>query len=156
MRAALDSDNPACAALAGLLAFHAVRVRQLREIRLTDLHDGRLHLGEQVIPLAQPVRDRLSAYLDYRNRRWPQTANPHLFVSYHSAGRTDPVGMSYIQNQLGMPAQAIRQDRILDEAIATRGDLRRVIDLFGLSPAGALRYTAMADPAATAPTPTRS
>jgi hypothetical protein len=44
-----------------------------------------------------------------------------------------------------MPAQSIRQDRILDEAHATGGDVRRVCDLFGLSIAGAYRYTATVD-----------
>lgn len=145
LRAALDSDNPACAALAGLLAFHAVRIRQLRELRLTDLHDGRLHLGDRKILLAEPVRTRTAAWLDHRNQRWPHTANPHLFINYRSATRTHPVGSTWITSQLGMPAQAIRQDRILDEAFATRGDMRQVIDLFGLSAAGAQRYTEIVD-----------
>lgn len=143
LRAALDSDNPACAALAALLAFHAVRVKQLREIHLTDVHDGRLHLGEQTILLATPVRERIAAWLDHRNQRWPATTNPHLFINYRNANRSHPVGPTWITNQLGMPGQTIRQDRILDEAFATRGDMRQVIDLFGLSAAGAQRYTAI-------------
>jgi hypothetical protein len=44
-----------------------------------------------------------------------------------------------------MPAQAIRQDRILDEAIATSGDARRLTDLFGLSITQAARYATAAD-----------
>lgn len=44
-----------------------------------------------------------------------------------------------------MSAQAIRQDRILDEAIATAGDARRLTDLFGLSITQAARYTTAAD-----------
>lgn len=43
-----------------------------------------------------------------------------------------------------MAAQAIRQDRILDEAAATAGDARRVSDLFGISVSQASRYTAAA------------
>jgi hypothetical protein len=35
--------------------------------------------------------------------------------------------------------------RILDEAIATGGDTRRLYDLFGLSVKGAQRYTAVLD-----------
>jgi hypothetical protein len=149
LQAALDSDNPACAAVAALLAFHAVRIWQLREIRLTDLRDGRLHVSEQTILLAKPVRDRIAAWLDYRNRRWPGTANPHLFISYKSATRTGPVATGWISNQLGIAPQTIRQDRILDEAFATRGDMRQVIDLFGLSAAGAQRYTTIATRAQT-------
>ena len=44
-----------------------------------------------------------------------------------------------------MSAQAIREDRILDEAHTTRGDVRRLCDLFGLSVSGAERYTATVD-----------
>ena len=46
--------------LAALLAFHAVRIYQLSALRLTDLSDGRLHIGGQVILLAGPVRQRLA------------------------------------------------------------------------------------------------
>ena len=41
---------------------------------------------------------------------------------------------------LGMPPQAVRRDRILDEAFATGGDLRRISDLFGVSVATAYRF----------------
>ena len=145
LRSLLDSDDPARAALAALLAFHAVRVWQLRELKLADLRDGRLHIGAQTILLADPVRERLAAYLDYRARRWPATVNAHLFVNDQSHGRTRPVTPWWIRKRLGMSPQAIRQDRILDEAHASRGDIRRVSDLFGLSTAGAYRYTAAID-----------
>lgn len=142
LRADLDSDAPATAALATLLAFHAVRMWQLRQLRLTDLHDGRLHVGDQVIPLAPPVRKRLTAYLDYRQRTWPRSINPHLFIHTRSATTTHPVTLWWIRRQLGISGQQIRLDRILDEAHATGGDIRRLMDLFGLSVAGAHRYIA--------------
>lgn len=145
LRALLDADDPARAALAALLAFHAVRVWQLCALTLSDLHDGRLHIGEQTILLADPVRKRLTVYLDYRARRWPATVNPHLFVNDQSHGRTRPVSPWWIRKRLGMSGQAIRQDRILDEAHASSGDIRRLSDLFGLSIAGAYRYTATVD-----------
>lgn len=45
-------------------------------------------------------------------------------------------------------AQALRQDRILYEAIATEGDSRRLCDLFGTGVQQAGRYTdAIAEPA---------
>lgn len=44
-----------------------------------------------------------------------------------------------------MNAKSIRQDRILDEAHASSGDVRLVCDLFGLSVAGAYRYTTTVD-----------
>ncbi|HEX5997240.1 MAG TPA: hypothetical protein VFY84_19035 [Jiangellales bacterium] len=142
LRADLDSDTPATAALAALLAFHAVRMWQLRQLLLTDLHDGRLRVGEQTILLAQPVRERLAAYLDYRQRMWPNSVNPHLFIHVRSWTNTKPVGIQWIRDQLGIPGQQIRLDRILDEAHATGGDIRRLIDLFGLSVEGAHRYVA--------------
>ncbi|MGY6655346.1 hypothetical protein ACXIZN_24605 [Amycolatopsis sp. TRM77291] len=67
------------------------------------------------IPLAAPVRLRLIAYLTCRQRSWPNIAHPHLFIRY------------------------------LDEAHASRGDVRCICDLFGLSIAGAYRYTATVD-----------
>jgi hypothetical protein len=140
LRADLDSDAPTTAALAALLAFHAVRIWQLRQLLLTDLHDGRLHVGEQVIPLAPPVRRRLSAYLDYRQKTWPTAINPHLFIHARSWDTTRPVSPWWIRHQLGISGQQIRFDRILDEAHATGGDIRRIVDLFGLSIAGANRY----------------
>ncbi|MGH2736528.1 MAG: hypothetical protein ACRDKZ_13190, partial [Actinomycetota bacterium] len=145
LREALDSDNPTRAALAALSAFHALRCGQLCDLRLTDVRSGRLHLDGRELPLAAPVRDRLAAYLDYRERRWPHTANPHVFVHYKTAPNTGPVTNWWVNKTLGMSAQAIREDRILDEVRATAGDLRRVCDFFGLSVGGALRYTATVD-----------
>lgn len=140
LRAALDSPDPARASLAALLGFHAVQVKALRQIRLTDFADGRLHIGDQVILLARPVRDRLATYLDFRSATWPDTINPHLFVNRRSATHTRPVGSSWPSLTLGMPAQTIRRDRILDEAFATGGDLRQVSDMFGVSVATAYRF----------------
>jgi hypothetical protein len=140
LREDLNSDAPATAALAGLLAFHAVRVHQLCGLLLTDVHDGRLHLGDQIIPLAPPVRRRLAAYLDHRQRTWPTAINPHLFIHARSGDTTRPVTSWWIRHQLGLCGQEIRFDRILDEAHATGGDIRRLIDLFGLSFETASRY----------------
>ena len=141
VRATLRSDDPTVAALAALVAFHALTSAQLRALRLTDAHDGRLFIDERVIVLAEPVRQRLSAYLDHRSRRWPATANPYLFLHYRNALRTKPVANAdWISVRLGGFAQAMREDRILDELLATGGDIRRLCDLFGLSISGAQRY----------------
>jgi hypothetical protein len=145
LRRALDVDNPATAVLTALLAFHALRIRQLTKIRLADLRDGRLHLGDQVILLATPVRQRLAAYLEYRQQTWPTSINPYLFVHLRNAGTPRHVTPWWIRHQLPLPGQRIRQDRILDEAHASGGDVRALCDLFGLSVAGAYRYTAAVD-----------
>jgi hypothetical protein len=77
---ALDSTKPA---LLGL------RSRQLRQLKLTDIRDGRLHLDSRVVLLADTVRTRLAAYLDYRTRSWP--SNPRLCLTgwwTHPTSRT--------------------------------------------------------------------
>lgn len=151
VRDAVNSDKPVTAALAALLAFHAVRPGQLRALHTTDLRDGRLHLGDQVIPLAEPVRQRLSAWLDHRGQTWPNTRNPHLFIHYRNATTTTPVQTQWIARQLGMSPQSIRLDRILDEVHATSGDIRAISDLFGLSIAGAYRVATSMAGTGTAP-----
>ncbi|MEW1838395.1 hypothetical protein AB0392_10605 [Nonomuraea angiospora] len=78
LRAALNSEQPVRAALAALLAFHALCPGELRSLQLTDIIDGRLRIGGRVIALAADVRTRLAAWLDERHRRWLRTANPHL------------------------------------------------------------------------------
>jgi integrase len=145
LRDALHSGDPEQAALAALVAFCGLRGSELRDLMLTDARDGRLHVGDRVILLAAPVRERLSAYLTYRNRRWPNSANAHLFINIRSATHTRGVHRLWVNRRLGMAVQAIREDRILHEAQASGGDIRRLCDLFGLSVAGAARYTATVD-----------
>lgn len=140
LRAAIHSPKPACAALAALLAFHGLRPEQLRMLQLTDIQDGRLRLDHGTVLLAEPVRQRLAAWLDHRNRRWPHTANPHVFIHLRTATGTGPIGHTWIGRTLGIAAKAIRDDRIVDEANATGGDVRRLCDLFGLSVGAAVRY----------------
>ncbi|MBW3576868.1 MAG: hypothetical protein KY462_03845 [Actinobacteria bacterium] len=92
IRDALGSADPARAAIAALVAFHGLRSAELCRLHLTDSLDRRLHLDQRTIPLAAPVTVRVAAYLDHRNRRWPNTANPHLFVTSRSALGTGPAG----------------------------------------------------------------
>lgn len=144
LRAALNSDNPTQAAIAALIAFHGLQVIQLQNLRLTDIRDHRLHVDSRVIVLASHVRERLRRYLDYRAQRWPNTANPYLLVNYRTINRTIHVGRRWVWTTLGpgLSATAVREDRILDEAHATRGDVRRLADLFGLGIEAGARYTA--------------
>lgn len=139
-----DQEGPR-ASLAALAIFHALTTGQLRILKTTDLHDGRLFLPNRTVLLADPVRQRLAAYLDYRNRRWPRTANPHLFVSQTTGCGVEPVSNVWINDVLGMPTSRLREDRLLHEAEATGGDPRRICDLFGLTVGAALRYTGTID-----------
>jgi hypothetical protein len=141
VKAALHSPDPARAALAALVAFYALRCDQLRALRLTDLHDRRLHLDARSVPIPPPVQQRLAAHLDHRTRRWPNTANPHLFVNQRTAAQTGPVGRRWIRLTLQLPPRALREDRILDEAHARPGDARRLCDLFDMTVHTAERFT---------------
>ncbi|MFE5565054.1 hypothetical protein ACFQ68_08685 [Amycolatopsis japonica] len=143
MQEGLSSPDPTRAAMTALLAFHGLTSGELRALHLTDIRDGRAHLSNRSILLAEPVRVRLAAYLHYRNQRWPLTGNPHLFIHRRTALGTQPVGPRWPALVLRTAARDIRTDRILDEVRATNGDLHRICALFGMSVAGAARYTAI-------------
>lgn len=140
IRQALASPDPAVALAVALVAFHALTATQLSKIQLTDIVDGRLALGARDIPLAGPVRVRLTAWLDHRNRTWPHSINPHLFVGRRSAPRLVAIGKQFPWKGTDLRPQALREDRILQEIHATGGDVRRICDLFGLTMDTAMRY----------------
>lgn len=143
LRAALHSDDPARAALVALMAFHGLRTGQLQRLELTGIRDGRLHIDGRIIILAEPVRDRIRAYLDHRNQRWPHATSPYVFLTRHTGSRHQQASARWIWLTIGpgLSAAAVREDRILDEALATGGDVRRLADLFGLSIQAGTRYT---------------
>ncbi|WP_406391105.1 hypothetical protein OG806_35555 [Streptomyces sp. NBC_00882] len=145
IRDALNSPDPACALAVALVAFHALNGRELQKLELTDIVDGRLRLGPRIIPLAAPVKTRLAAYLDHRARKWPQTINPHLFVSNKTQARTKPVSKQFPWRMLNITAQSLRDDRILQEIYATGGDVRRLCDFFDIGIDAALRYRSILD-----------
>ncbi|WP_091202005.1 hypothetical protein [Micromonospora narathiwatensis] len=159
IRQALNSSNLAQAAVVALIAFHGLRPGHIRRLKVTDLRDGRLHTDGRVIVLAEPVLDRLNRWLDYRHTRWPNTLNDHFFLHYRTACRPDAaVGQrwTWLITGKGLSGTAIREDRILNEAHATDGDVRRLVDLFGLSVQASTRYTATVDhPGLTGPTANR-
>ncbi|RKO21800.1 hypothetical protein D7Z96_15150 [Pseudarthrobacter phenanthrenivorans] len=140
IRGELNSPNPVVALAVALVAFHALTSQQVRELKLTDIRDGHLVLADRYIPLAGPVRTRLAAWLDHRNRTWPGTANAHLLINRRTAPRLLPVSSQFPWSGLTLRPRVLREDRILHEIHATGGDVRRVCDLFGLSVEGATRY----------------
>ena len=142
LQEALDSDDLSRAALAALTVFHGLRPVELRVLQLTDVYDGRVHLADRTIPLARPAKERLARYLAYRAKRWPNSANPHFFITYQTAPTTRPTTAVWVNRRLGMSAQAIRRSRMVDEAIATRGNVRLIADFFGVTIQTAEYYTA--------------
>lgn len=145
LREILCSGDPSRAALGALAAFHGLRPAELRDLKLTDVHDGRAHLADRTVPLAPAVNERLASYLAYRHERWPSTANPHFFIHYLNAPTTAAVSRIWVNRRLGISAQAIRRDRMVDEAVATGGDVRQISDFFGVTVATATHYAEVAD-----------
>jgi hypothetical protein len=140
IRDALDSPDPAVALAVALVAFHALTNQQLRTLQLTDIVDGRLLLDGRSIPLAAPVRARLAAWLEHRQRRWPGTLNPHLIITRKTGPRLTPVAQTFPWTKLPFSSKALREDRILQEIHASGGDVRRICDLFGIRIEAAMRY----------------
>lgn len=140
IRQELNSPNPAIALAVALVAFHALTAKQVSTLLLTDITDGRLSLDVRSVPLAQPVRERLARWLDYRERRWPNSRNPHLLVHQRSAPRLLAASTNFPWKQASIRPQALREDRILAEVHATGGDARRISDLFGLDIGSTNRY----------------
>ena len=140
IREKLNSPHPVIALAVALVAFHTLTAKQVSELLLTDIVDGRLNVTGRSIPLAAPVRERLARWLDYRQSRWPNSQNPHLIIHQRSAPRLMAANRTYPWQQAGIRPQALREDRILAEAHATRGDARAISDLFGLSIGGTNRY----------------
>lgn len=85
---------------------------------------------------------RFPGHQPRRARRWPVTANPHVFIHARAALGTDLLGQRWIKLKTGLTARVMREDPILDEVHASGGDLRRLMDLFGLTAQGAQRFTA--------------
>jgi len=145
LRAILTAPAPPDAALAALAVFHGLRPRELRELLLIDYRDGQLHLRDRTIRLAAPARIKLDGFLRHRRERWPHTLNPHFFVHYLSAPTLGPVSRYWVNDHLGVAARQLRQDRIVDEAISTRGDIRRICDFFGVTTTTAEHYISVLD-----------
>ena len=77
----------------------------------------------------------LREWLEYRQRRWPHTANPHLLISKESALRHGPVSTAYLTSLRGLPAtlERLRIDCQLAEAMATGFDPLHLAEVFGIS-----------------------
>ena len=93
--------------------------------------------------LDELTRVALTDWLDYRRRRWPNTANPHLLTSKESALRLGPVSHPWLGRILrGLPGtlERLRVDRQLDEAIVSGADPLHLAEVFGICESNAVRY----------------
>jgi hypothetical protein len=129
-------------ALAGV---HAARHGEIINMRLDDVDLGgrRLTIAGRARPLDELTYKLLVDWLDYRRRRWPNTANPHLFVTVESALGLGPVSHPWLGRLLrGLPAtlERLRVDRQLEEALNNRADPLHLAEVFGLDETTAIRY----------------
>jgi len=145
VQAASTAQARLCVALA---AVHAARPGQIRAIQLGDVDLGshRITVGGHPRPLDDLTRQMLIEWLDYRHRRWPHTANPHLLISKESALHHGPVSHRFILNLRGLPAtlERLRIDRQLEEALTSGGDPLHMAMVFGVDTSTAIRYAANA------------
>ena len=127
-----------------LAAVHAARPGVIRALQLddADLGSGRLRLAGADRPMGELTAKVLREWLEYRQHRWPHTANPHLLVSRESALHHGPVSTAYLTSLRGLPAtlERLRIDCQLAEAMATGFDPLHLAEVFGISEHTAIRY----------------
>jgi integrase len=139
------ADKPHAKVAVALAAVHAARHGEIINMRLSDVDLGnrRLSIAGRTRPLDELTHRVLTDWLDYRRRRWPNTANPHLLISKDSALRLGPVTYPWLNRILrGLPAglERLRMDRQLDEALTSGADPLQIAEVFGVAESTALRY----------------
>lgn len=131
-----------------LAAVHAARPGQIRAMHLddVDLAGRRITIAGNSRPLDDLTAQMLLDWLTHRRERWPNTANPHLLISYPSALGHAPVSHTWILNLRGLPGtlERLRIDRQLEEAITTGADPLHLAAVFGFSEGAAIRWAANA------------
>ncbi|UUU37812.1 hypothetical protein [Streptomyces sp. NBC_00162] len=150
-------DDPRDRLMAALVAVYALLPGQLVRLLRTDLDrsKGRLRLRrpgrmDHLVYLDAFTLRLATAWELQRHRRWPDSSNPHFFVTRNTAvdDSGPPISAGVVQKtfeRLGLRAGALRVDRIYDEARHS-ADPVRLMELFGLSNLAATRYVLSAHP----------
>ncbi|MFK0181817.1 hypothetical protein ACIQVR_38375 [Streptomyces xanthochromogenes] len=150
-------DDPRDRLMVALVAIYALLPGQLTHLLRSDLDrsKGQLRLRraermDHVIYLDAFTLRLATAWELQRHRRWPDSSNPHLFVTRNTAvddsGPSISAGVVQLLFQrVGLPAGRLRMDRIVDEARHS-ADPVRLMELFGLSNLSATRYVLSAHP----------
>lgn len=141
-----------------LTAIHALRAHTIRGTLLSDLNrtKGTLRVRDasgrptRLVYLDDFTLALIATMLKERHARWPYSTNPRLLVTRVTAH--DPAGpamshkaLQYVFQHLGLNAERLRIDRILDEARAT-ADPVHLMTVFGISEDTAMDYLATAHP----------
>jgi hypothetical protein len=145
-----------------LAAIHALHGHEICGLLTpdVDLAAGRLLVRREHRPhalyLEELTHTLTGQWLAYRYNRWPASINPHLLVTQRTAldPASPPVSVGSLRLALprGITLRQLRQDRILDEAAITADPLR-LIRLFGITEATAMRYITAAHPERTTQIP---
>ena len=141
---AADRD-PALRMVVALAGVHALLPAQIRHLRTNqvDLPGIRLDPGGLDRPLDEFTADAIRGYLDFRGSRWPATTSPYLLVTRKTAHTGEPVSrfwMDRLFRRLPVTAEQLRDDRIVEEALAGRADPLHLSAVFGFGPRTGLRY----------------
>jgi hypothetical protein len=128
-----------------LAGVHALRPHQIRVLTLadTDVAAGTLLAAGRPRRLDGLTLEALRAWLELRRARWPGSANPYLLVNQSTAGGLAPVTRGWVQvvfQQVGLTAEDLRVDRLLEEVHATGGDPLKLTEFFGITEPTAIRY----------------
>lgn len=139
------ATTPAAKLVLALTAVQALSTAVMRELLLADVDLGqrRLRIRGHERPLDDFTRQAVADYLAYRQRRWPNTANPHLLITQQTAHETGPASPWWFKlvfrGQAGTISR-LRQDRILEELQAAGPDPLHLAAVFGVHPTTATRY----------------
>ena len=149
--AAAARDDPALRVVVALAGVHALLPGQIRHLRMDqiDLSGRRLDPGGLDRPLDEFTASAIRGYLDFRDQRWPATTSPYLLVTRKTAHTGQPVSgfwMNRLFRGLPVTAEQLRDDRIVEEALAGRADPLHLAAVFGFGPRTGLRYAQAARP----------
>jgi hypothetical protein len=138
-------DDPALRVAVALAGVHALLPSQIRDLRLdqVDLPGRRLDPGGLDRPLDEFTASAICGYLAFRHQRWPSTTNPYLLVTRKTAHTGQPVSEFWMTRRfrsLPVTAGQLRDDRIIEEALAGRADPLHLAAVFGFGPRTGLRY----------------
>ncbi|MGO4649347.1 integrase [Nocardia sp. 2YAB30] len=133
-----------------LAAEHAARTNTIRNLTLDhlDLPNRRIILVGHNQRLGELTYRAAKSWLDHRRTNWPNSPNPHLFISKRTAHGTAPVSHEYLRFSLGrngFSIDRIRADRILHEALTVGPDPLHLSMVFNIHHETALRYTTVAE-----------
>ncbi|MCX4632830.1 hypothetical protein [Streptomyces sp. NBC_01443] len=137
--------KPADRLVLALAAVHAARSGAIRRFQLDDLDIGnhKLTIDGRIRRLDDLTLHVALECLEFRRRRWPDTANSHLLINKITALGTGPVsGVTLSEPFRGQAAtlEQLRVDRQLEEALVHGPDPLHLAEVFGLDEKTAIRY----------------